>query len=169
VPKKAVKKVVKKAEAPKPKAKASTGTLKQKKWSNCQFSESKEQGASSLKEVTIRAAPPLRDQAFVVEVEGAYKGPDVTYGSVTLQIERLSSPESHAKDLPELVYRHSIVLSDVVLVSPFKQTDALSATMYVPSSAFNMYAPSGEYSATVVFTNQDKLPFVCAKIDFNLG
>jgi len=138
------------------------------KWYNCQFSSSPAAGISTLKAVAFRAAPPLRDQAFVVEVDGTYKGPDVTYGSVTLQIARVKSAEPQAKDMPELVYRHSVVLSDVIAFNPFKQSDPLSATMYVPEAAFNMFAPAGEYVATVTFTNQDKLPFGCAKVDFKL-
>jgi len=165
---KAVKKVpaVKKSNV----AKKVATTLNQSatKWYNCQFSSSPAAGVSTLKAVAFRAAPPLRDQAFVVEVDGTYKGPDVTYGSVTLQIARVKSSEPQAKDMPELVYRHSVVLSDIVAFNPFKQTDPLSATMYVPEAAFNMFAPAGEYTATVTFTNQDKLPFGCAKVDFKL-
>jgi len=164
----------KKAAAPKKakliaKKKVAT-TLNQSatKWYNCQFSSSPAAGVSTLKAVAFRAAPPLRDQAFVVEVDGTYKGPDVTYGSVTLQIARVKSSEPQAKDMPELVYRHSVVLSDVVAFNPFKQSDPLSATMYVPEAAFNMFAPAGDYVATVTFTNQDKLPFGCAKVDFKL-
>jgi len=62
-----------------------------------------------------------------------------------------------------------VVLKDVVLVNPFTSKDPLSATMYVPESAFNMYAPSGQYTLSVVFTNQDKQPFACTKVDFSLA
>jgi len=139
------------------------------KTSNCQFSSSPAAGVSKLTAVAFRAAPPLRDQAFAVEIDGSYAGPDVTYGSVTLQIARVRSSEPQAKDLPELVYRHSVVMSDVIAFSPFKSTDPLSATLYVPEAAFNMYAPAGDYVVTVVGTNQDKLPFFCAKVDFKLA
>jgi len=138
-------------------------------WSNCQYSSSKSVGVSTLKYVTLRSMPPIRDQSLVIEIDGSYKGPDVTYGSVTLQIARLSSQETQAKDMPELVYRHSIVLSDMVSANPFRAADPLSLTMYVPTSAFNMYAPAGEYVLTVVLTNQDKQPFGCAKIEFQLA
>jgi len=60
-------------------------------------------------------------------------------------------------------------MSDVIAFSPFKSTDPLSATLYVPEAAFNMYAPAGHYVVTVVGTNQDKLPFFCAKVDFKLA
>jgi len=146
------------------------------KWSNCQVAgkaKSKKAKAapaqSKLTNVVLRAAPPMRDQSFVVEIDGTYAGPDVTYGSVTMQIARVSSSEPQAKDMPELVYRHSVVLKDVVLVNPFTSKDPLSATMYVPESAFNMYAPSGQYTLSVVFTNQDKQPFACTKVDFSLA
>lgn len=136
---------------------------------SCQLTNDKAAGVSTLKHISLRAAPPVRDQSFVVEIDGAYKGPDVTYGSVTIQIARVSSTESQAKDMPELAYRHSIVLSDVVQPNPFRVSDPLSVTLYVPEESFNMYAPSGEYKLTVVMTQQDKLPFACAQIDFRLA
>lgn len=141
------------------------------RWSNCMVAGKKGKGSaqSSLSSVVLRAAPPLRDQSLIVEIDGKYTGPDVTYGSATLQIARVSSPEPQAKDLPDLVYRHSIVLKDVLMANPFTSKDALSATMYVPESVFNMYAPSGVYTATITFTNQDKQPFACAKVDFDLA
>jgi hypothetical protein len=146
------------------------------RWSNCQVAgkaKSKKAKAapaqSKLSNVVLRAAPPMRDQSFIVEIDGTYAGPDVTYGSVTLQIARVSSAEPQAKDIPQLVYRHSVVLKDVLMANPFTAKDPLSATMFVPESAFNMYAPSGQYSLSVVFTNQDKQPFACTKIDFALA
>jgi len=159
------------------------GTLKAGdiKWSNCQVAgkqakgkakgkKAKAAGAqSTLNSVVLRAAPPIRDQSLVVEIDGKYTGPDVTYGSATLQIARVSSTEPQAKDLPDLVYRHSIVLKDVLMANPFTARDPLSITMYVPESVFNMYAPSGEYTMSVVLTNQDKQPFACTKIDFALA
>jgi len=142
------------------------------KWSNCQSVPSKAVkgvGQTKLSAVTLRAAPPMRDQSFVVEIDGTYTGPDVTYGSVTLQIARVRSSEPQAADLPELVYRHSVVLHDVLQANPFTAKDALSATMYVPASAFSEYAPSGDYTLSVVFTNQEKQPFACTKLDFQLA
>jgi len=158
--------------APKPSAaKSKPSTLQTDKmmWSNCGVATSKAAGASTFKYVTLRTAPPIRDMSMVVELDGAYKGPDVTYGSVTLQIKRLSSTETQAKDMPELAYRHSIVLSDVLAFNPFRATDPLSMTMYIPESAFNMYAPAGQYVLTVVLTNQNKEQFGCARIDFQLA
>jgi hypothetical protein len=152
--------------------KKSTLRTDKQKWENCLAAPAKGTkgaGQSKLSAVTMRAAPPLRDQAFVVEIDGTYQGPDVTYGSVTLQIARVSSTEPQAVDLPELVYRHSIVLKDVLQANPFTAKDALSATMYVPNAAFNEFAPSGEYVLTVVFTNQDKAPFACTKVNFSLN
>jgi len=115
-------------------------------------------GQTRLTSVTLKPASLLRDQSFVVEIEGVYTGPDVTYGSVTLQIARGET----------LAYRHSLLLSDVITFNPLRSGAALSTTLYVPEAAFNMYAPHGDYVLTVVFTNQDKLPFACARVDFKL-
>jgi len=137
-------------------------TLRSEKtrWSSCLSNSDRAAGVTTLSAVAFKAAPPLRDQAFVVNIDGLYKGPDVTYGSVTLQIARSD----------ELVYRHSIVLSDVVMPDPpgpFR-SGPLSTTMYVPNSAFNLMAKEGDYALSVTFTNQFKEPFACAKLEFRL-
>jgi len=142
-------------------------TLRSEKtrWSSCLSNSDRAAGVTTLSAVAFKAAPPLRDQAFVVNIDGLYKGPDVTYGSVTLQIAR-----SNAVGGPELVYRHSIVLSDVVMPDPpgpFR-SGPLSTTMYVPNSAFNLMAKEGDYALSVTFTNQYKEPFACAKLEFRL-
>jgi len=132
-------------------------------WSSCLMNSDKTAGTTTLKAVAFKAAPPLRDQAFVVNIDGQYTGPDVTYGSATLQIARADK-----KSGPELVYRHSIVMSDVLVPNDPFRAGPLSATMYVPHSAFNLMAKEGDYSVSVTFTNQFKEPFACAKLDFKL-
>jgi len=137
--------------------------MEKTKWSNCAYtSKNGPKAVAKLTNVALRPATMLREQSFVIEVDGTYKGPNVNYGSVTVQIAREKGKAQ------ELVYRHSIVLSDVIGFNPFRAGDPLSTTMYVPESAFNMYALHGNYVMTVVFTNQDKQPFACARIDFRL-
>lgn len=163
-----------KKNAPKAKAGVKPSTLQADgtKWANCLAAPAKGAkgaGQTKLTSVVLRAAPPMREQSFVVEIDGTYAGADVTYGSVTLQIARVATTEPQAKGLPELVYRHSVVLKDVLMYNPFTAKNPLSATMYVPESAFNAYAPAGDYTMSVVFTNQDKQPFACTKVDFKLA
>jgi len=139
---------------------------KKTKWSSCLANDNKAVGVTTLKTVAFRSAPPLRDQSFVVNIDGQYKGPNVEYGSVTLQIAR------EEKEGLVLVYRHSIVLSDVLqhaFGKPFRAGDPFTASMYVPSDAFNLMAKEGDHVLTVVFTNQDKKPFACAELNFNLA
>jgi len=171
--KKAVKiAAAKKVKAAKPAAPRTHTLADGTKWTNCQVAGAKDAkgaGQTTLQSVVVKAAPPMREQSFVIEIDGTYSGPDVTYGSVTMQIARVSSNEPQAEELPELVYRHSVVLSDVLMYNPFTAQNPLSATMFVPESAFNRYAPAGEYTVSVVFTNQDKQPFACAKADFSLA
>jgi len=131
------------------------------KWAACSYA-SKGNAQARLTNVAIRSPQPIRDQSFIIAIDGTYKGPDVTYGSVTLQIALVRGSSM------ELTYRHSLLLSDVLTFNPFRSGDPLSASVYVPASAFNMYAPAGDYVLTVVFTNQDKLPFACARVDFKL-
>jgi len=139
---------------------------KKTKWSSCLANSDKSVGVTTLKAVGFKSAPPLRDQSFVVNIDGDYKGPNVEYGSVTLQIAR------EEKEGTVLVYRHSIVLSDVLQHAadkPFRAGDPFTTSMYVPSDAFNLMAKEGDHVLTVVFTNQDKQPFGCAKLEFNLA
>ena len=139
------------------------------KWSSCLAAPKAGAGAATLTAVALKAAPPMRETSFAVEIDGTYAGPDVTYGSVTMQISRVSSGEPQAVDLPEVVYSHSVVLKDVLMYNPFTAANPLSATMFVPEAAFGRFTPSGEYSMSVEFTNQDKQAFACAKIDFRLA
>jgi len=145
-------------------SKAKVLVTKKTKWSSCLANADKAVGVTTLKAVGFKSAPPLRDQSFVVNIDGDYKGPNVEYGSVTLQIAR------EEKDELYLVYRHSIVLSDVLHHAfPFRAGDPFTTSMYVPSDAFNLMAKEGDHVLTVVFTNQAKQPFACAKLEFNLA
>jgi len=138
--------------------------LAKRKWSNCCFSTSRTVGSTRLTKVEFLSAPPIRDQSFILGIDGTYTGPDVTYGSVLVQIARNFGSGKY-----DLVYRHSLKLSDVLALSyPFK-AGPLGATMYVPHEAFNMYSPRGDYVLTVTFTNQNRDTFACAKVDFNLA
>jgi hypothetical protein len=151
-------------------------------WSNCQsvtMDQRAKVGVTTFANVQLRATPPVRDSSFAIEIDGTYTGPDVTYGSVTLQIARVKTSEltfhkgtkrtvKPPKNTPELIYRHSIVLSDVLNFNPLKSGNAVATTVYIPTEAFDMYATAGEYKLTAVFTNQNKLPFACAAVDFKL-
>jgi len=139
-------------------------TLKteQTRWASCLANSNPLTGVTTLSAVAFKSAPPLRDQSFVVNIDGTYKGPEVTYGSATLQLARTE------KAGPVLVYRHSIVLSDVFPATEPLVSGPLSATMYIPQSAFNLMAKEGPYVLTVTFTNQYKEPFGCAQLNFKL-
>jgi len=152
-------------------------------WANCQsieMSVKSKVGITTFANIALRANPPVRTASFAIEIDGTYTGPDVTYGSVTLQIARVKTDEltlnkqtkrteKPPANSPQLVYRHSIVLSDVVNEVPVKSGQHLSTTLYIPTEAFDMYAAAGEYKMTAVFTNQNKLPFACAMVDFRLA
>jgi len=154
-------------------------------WSNCQsvsMSEGSKVGMTTFGNIALKANPPVRGSSFAIEIDGTYTGPDVTYGSVTLQIARVKTTEltlnkktkrtvKPPKNTPELVYRHSLVLSDVLNENDgrLRSGNAVSTTLYIPTEAFDMYATSGEYKMTAVFTNQNKLPFACAMVDFRLA
>jgi len=152
------------------------------KWGNCQsvtVSTREKVGVTTLQNVALRANPPLRTSSFAVEIDGSYIGPDVTYGSVTIQIARTKTneltlngktkrTEKPPTNYPALIYRHSIVLSDVLNFNPLKSGQPVSATLFIPTEAFNLYAASGDYVLTAVFTNQHKLPFACASVNFKL-
>jgi len=168
--------------SPKAKAKTLPTGAASMKWANCQsvtMSTKDKVGVTALKNVALRANPPLRTSSFSVEIDGNYVGPDVTYGSVTIQIARMKTTEvtfhgaskrtqKPPTNFPALVYRHSIVLSDVVSFSPLRSGNPVSATLFIPTEAFNLYAASGDYTLTAVFTNQHKLPFACASLTFKL-
>jgi len=152
-------------------------------WSNCQsieMSVAAKVGMTTFSNIALRANPPVRTASFAIEIDGTYTGPDISYGSVTLQIARVKTDEITLNkqtkrtekppvNVPHLVYRHSIVLSDVVNDIPLKSGQHLSTTLYIPTEAFDMYAAAGEYKMTAVFTNQNKLPFACALVDFRLA
>jgi hypothetical protein len=151
-------------------------------WKNCQsvsMTVRDKVGVTVLQNVALRANPPVRTSSFAIEIDGTYTGPDVTYGSVTLQIKRVKTneltlnkstkrTEKPPTNSPALIYRHSIVLSDVLTGLPLRSTKDVSATLFIPTEAFNLYAASGDYVLTAVFTNQNKLPFACAAVNFSL-
>jgi len=136
--------------------------LKNKNWQNCAYSTSKSAGATKLTAVSFLSTTPAREESFIVDIDGAYQGPAVTGGSVTLQIAQ-ETGDSYA-----LVYRHAIRLRDVLTFLPL-HTGKVGATMFVPQHAFNLMAPAGDYVLTVVFTNQNRKQFACAKVDFKLA
>jgi len=157
-------------------------TKKAMSWSNCQsvtMDNRDKVGVTTLKNVALRANPPMRTSSFSVELDGQYLGPEITYGSVTIQIARTKTTEltlnkktkrteKPPKNSPRLIYRHSLVLSDVINYNPLKHGHPVSATLFIPTEAFNLYAASGDYTLTVVFTGQHKLPFACAAVNFKL-
>lgn len=168
----AAKKPAPKLVTPTPKAEApKTTTLADgTKWSSCLAANAK--GQTTLSAVAFKAAPPLREQSYVIEIDGSYKGADVTYGSVTMQIVRVKPHPAEAAvaaTYDEVVYEHSVVLSDVLMYNPFTAANPLSATMYIPEAAFSRMAPAGDYALTVQFTNQDKEQFACTKVEFKLA
>jgi len=135
-------------------------------WGSCLVNSDKAAGTTALTDVSFKAAPPMRTDSFLVNIDGNYKGPDVQSGSMTVQIQRKE------KAGPVLVYRHSVRLSDVLghaTSYPFKTGDPFTTAIYVPSSAFDMMAKEGDHTLTAVFTNQDKQPFACARLDFSLA
>jgi len=136
--------------------------LKNKNWQNCAYSTSKSTGATKLTAVSFLSTTPAREESFIVDIDGAYQGPAVTGGSVTLQIARKTGGSY------SLVYRHAIRLRDVLTFLPLR-TGKVGATMFVPQHAFNLMAPAGDYVLTVVFTNQNRKQFACAKVDFKLA
>jgi len=136
------------------------------KWGTCLVNSDKTAGVTTLSDVSFKSAPPMRESSFLVNVDGTYKGPGVTAGSMTVQIMR------NDKAGPALVYRHSVRLSDVLghaTSYPFKTGDPFTTAIYIPSNAFSLMAKEGDHTLTAVFTNQDKQPFACARLDFNLA
>jgi len=136
------------------------------KWSSCQTDADKATGATALSAVSFQTLPPMRTSSFLVNVDGKYTGPDVSAGSVTVQIAR------NERAGPVLVYRHSVRLEDVLghhPTLPFRASDPFTTALYIPSTAFSIMAKEGPHTLTAVFTNQDKRPFACARIDFTLA